>query len=109
MGLAKGEPQERTVNPEGVHRPLTVTSAPSGPFYARIKYMKAYETNSIVESHGAIRLVGVPFAPGTEVQVTICPKNGQVGTVDWLLDCPEKNWFQPLPSESTDTLNPPVP
>jgi AbrB family looped-hinge helix DNA binding protein len=26
------------------------------------------------------------------------------GVVDWLLACPEKNWFQPLPSESTDSL-----
>ena len=26
------------------------------------------------------------------------------GVVDWLLACPEKDWFQPLASESTDTL-----
>lgn len=26
------------------------------------------------------------------------------GTVEWLLACPEKGWFQPLPSESTATL-----
>jgi bifunctional DNA-binding transcriptional regulator/antitoxin component of YhaV-PrlF toxin-antitoxin module len=26
------------------------------------------------------------------------------GMVDWLLACPEKDWFRPLPSESTDTL-----
>lgn len=26
------------------------------------------------------------------------------GLVDWLLACPEKGWFQPIPSESTDTL-----
>jgi hypothetical protein len=26
------------------------------------------------------------------------------GLVDWLLDCPEKGFFTPLPSESTDTL-----
>jgi AbrB family looped-hinge helix DNA binding protein len=24
--------------------------------------------------------------------------------VDWLLACPEKGWFQPIESESTDTL-----
>ncbi len=23
------------------------------------------------------------------------------GLVDWLLSCPEKDWFEPLPSEST--------
>ena len=26
------------------------------------------------------------------------------GLVDWLLACPDKGWFQPVPSESTDTL-----
>lgn len=26
------------------------------------------------------------------------------GLVDWLLDCPEKDFFVPVPSESTDTL-----
>jgi AbrB family looped-hinge helix DNA binding protein len=26
------------------------------------------------------------------------------GLVDWLLACPEKGWFEPIPSESTDTL-----
>jgi len=26
------------------------------------------------------------------------------GVVDWLLDCPEKGFFVPIPSESTDTL-----
>jgi AbrB family looped-hinge helix DNA binding protein len=30
------------------------------------------------------------------------PQNS--GLVDWLLSCPEKDWFQPIPSESTDTL-----
>ncbi len=29
---------------------------------------------------------------------------GEGGTAAWLLDCPEKGWFQPLESESTDTL-----
>jgi hypothetical protein len=26
------------------------------------------------------------------------------GLVDWLLACPSKGFFQPIPSESTDTL-----
>ncbi len=26
------------------------------------------------------------------------------GLVDWLLACPEKDWFEPVPSESTDDL-----
>jgi AbrB family looped-hinge helix DNA binding protein len=28
-----------------------------------------------------------------------------VGLVDWLLACPDKDWFRQLPSESTDTLS----
>jgi AbrB family looped-hinge helix DNA binding protein len=26
------------------------------------------------------------------------------GLVDWLLACPEKGWFEAVPSESTETL-----
>jgi AbrB family looped-hinge helix DNA binding protein len=26
------------------------------------------------------------------------------GVVDWLLGCPEKGYFEPVPSESTDSL-----
>jgi AbrB family looped-hinge helix DNA binding protein len=26
------------------------------------------------------------------------------GLVDWLLACPDKDWFRPIPSESTDQL-----
>ncbi len=26
------------------------------------------------------------------------------GLVDWLLACPDKDWFQPISSESTDSL-----
>jgi hypothetical protein len=36
--------------------------------------MDAYETSTTVEPQGDIRLVGVPFAPGTEVEVTVSPK-----------------------------------
>lgn len=36
--------------------------------------MKAYETSATVEGEGQVRVVGVPFAVGTEVEVTISPK-----------------------------------
>ncbi len=32
------------------------------------------------------------------------PSIGRPGLTDWLLACPEKDWFQPIDSESTDTL-----
>lgn len=31
-------------------------------------------------------------------------KSVNTGLVDWLLDCPEKGYFVPMESESTDTL-----
>jgi hypothetical protein len=36
--------------------------------------MNTYATSTTVEPQGDIRVVGVPFAPGTEVEVTISPK-----------------------------------
>ena len=32
------------------------------------------------------------------------PTGDNAGVVDWLRSCPADDWFQPLPSESTDTL-----
>ncbi len=36
--------------------------------------MKTFETSATVEEQGRVLLAGVPFAPGTEVEVTINPK-----------------------------------
>jgi hypothetical protein len=36
--------------------------------------MKAFETTTTVSGNGQIFVGGVPFAPGTEVEVTISPK-----------------------------------
>jgi AbrB family looped-hinge helix DNA binding protein len=33
------------------------------------------------------------------------PANQNEGVVDWLLACPVKGWFVPIPSESTDTIS----
>jgi hypothetical protein len=33
-----------------------------------------YETRATIEDAGNLRLAGLPFAPGTEVDVIICPK-----------------------------------
>ena len=35
--------------------------------------MNSYETSATVEDQGQVHLDGVPFAPGTEVEVTITP------------------------------------
>lgn len=36
--------------------------------------MNAYATTSKVQDQGQVHVAGVPFAPGTEVEVTISPK-----------------------------------
>ena len=36
--------------------------------------MKAFEASATVQPQGDVRVAGVPFAPGTEVAVTISPK-----------------------------------
>jgi hypothetical protein len=36
--------------------------------------METYETCATVEEHGRVLVAGVPFAPGTTVEVTISPK-----------------------------------
>jgi hypothetical protein len=44
--------------------------------------MRAYKTSATVKEQGDIQLVGVPFAPGTEVEVTISPKQSSCEAVD---------------------------
>lgn len=36
--------------------------------------MQTYETLATVEGQGQVRVTGVPFAPGTPVEVTISPQ-----------------------------------
>jgi hypothetical protein len=36
--------------------------------------METYATSTTVEDQGQIHVTGVPFAPGTEVEITISPK-----------------------------------
>lgn len=36
--------------------------------------MRSFETSATVEEQGRVLVPGVPFAPGTEVEVTISPK-----------------------------------
>jgi AbrB family looped-hinge helix DNA binding protein len=39
-----------------------------------------------------------------EYRITKVASSGKPGLLAWLNDCPEKDWFQSLPSESTDEL-----
>jgi hypothetical protein len=38
--------------------------------------MTAFETSTTVQASGDVRVAGLPFAPGTEVEVSISPKRG---------------------------------
>jgi hypothetical protein len=43
--------------------------------------MNTYATSATVEDQGQVRVAGVPFATGTEVEVTITPKLESGGTL----------------------------
>jgi hypothetical protein len=53
--------------------------------------MKTYETSATVEDQGQVRVAGVPFAPGTEVEVSISPKrhSAEDFTAAWRRVCAE--------------------
>jgi hypothetical protein len=53
--------------------------------------MNTYETSATVEDQGQVRVAGVPFAPGTEVEVTISPKRrpAEEFTASWQRVCAE--------------------
>jgi hypothetical protein len=42
--------------------------------------MNTYETSAIVQEQGRILVADVPFAPGTEVEVTVSPKSAANGS-----------------------------
>ena len=53
--------------------------------------MKAFETFATVEDQGQVRVVGVPFATGTQVEVIISPKrhSSEEFTAAWRRVCAE--------------------
>ena len=52
---------------------------------------KSYETTATVAGQGRVELVGVPFAAGTEVEVSISPKRRSADefTAAWRRICTE--------------------
>jgi hypothetical protein len=44
--------------------------------------MQSFETSATVEPNGQVHLAGVPFAPGTEVEVVISPKRNGAAMLD---------------------------
>lgn len=39
-----------------------------------------------------------------EYRLTLADPPPNAGLTDWLLDCPERGYFVPIPSENTDSL-----
>jgi len=48
--------------------------------------MSSFETSGTVEEHGRVLIAGVPFAPGTEVDITISPKVRSADEVKYMDD-----------------------
>ena len=51
--------------------------------------MQTFETSATVEGEGQVRVSGVPFAPGTQVEVTIAPQRRSAAdfAAAWLAFC----------------------
>ena len=64
--------------------------------------MKTYETTTTVEDRGQVHLSGVPFEPGTEVDITISPRrrSAEEFTAAWTRICAELR--RQAPSHLTD-------
>jgi len=76
---------------QGVFRPLIPLVLPDG---TRV-HLRVEQEAGIPAEESPVACIDSPQFP----------KPGSAGLVDWLLACPEKDWFQSLPSESTDTLS----
>jgi hypothetical protein len=68
--------------------------------------MNNYETSTTVQPQGDIRIVGVPFAPGTEVEVTIIPKRKSAAefATAWQRVCDELRRLPQAQTLSDDEL-----
>lgn len=67
---------------------------------------QSYETATTVEEQGQSRVAGVPFATGTEVEVTISPKRrpAEEFTVVWRRVCAELRGRPSLQNITDDAI-----
>lgn len=68
--------------------------------------MNTYETSARVDDEGRVAIVGVPFAPGTEVEVTISPRRRAADDfiASWRRVCAELRGRAELQSISDDDI-----
>jgi predicted DNA-binding antitoxin AbrB/MazE fold protein len=86
---------------QGVFRPLVPLVLPDG---TRV-HLRIEQQAGIPAQESPVARIRTPRLVNPEQAAEFTMENSAAGLVDWLLDCPEKGWFQPLPSESTDTLS----
>ena len=73
--------------------------------------MTTYETSATVEDQGQVRVAGVPFAPGTEVEVTIREKvagepNRSPASVEERRACALRELFARVRARNTEPVGP---
>ena len=69
--------------------------------------MNTYETSATVEDQGQVHVTGVPFAPGTEVEVTIKPtQNGGHATAAAATDRAARLFAALDKARNTDAVGP---
>ena len=68
--------------------------------------MNTYETSATVEEHGQVRLVGLPFAAGTQVEVTVSPKRASAEdfSAAWRRVCAELRGLANLQNITDDDI-----
>jgi len=68
--------------------------------------VNTYETSATVEDQGRVQVAGVPFAAGTQVEVTISPKRrtAEEFTTAWRRVCTELRGRPGLQSITDDDI-----
>jgi hypothetical protein len=68
--------------------------------------MNSFETSTTVQASGDVRVVGVPFAPGTEVEVMISPKRKDAAefSLAWERVCREMRKLPQMESISDNQI-----
>jgi hypothetical protein len=71
--------------------------------------MNSFEASVVVGDQGRVLVAGVPFAPGTEVEVTVREKSADAnGSAEKLAETPTtmKDLFARVPARNTESVGP---
>jgi predicted DNA-binding antitoxin AbrB/MazE fold protein len=87
---------------QGVFRPLVPLVLPEG---TRVHLHVEEQTEREPGGQAIAHIRSPRLVHPEQAAEFVMESEANKGLVDWLLACPEKDWFQALPSESTDTLS----